>query len=116
VLAAGRLVMIGLVFAVVTLTWLPFRADSLQTVWTILGIIAHGDFGLQQGNQQASSLIRVAVTGLIVLLVDAMIERGAGRRYAGTNVVARSMACSALILVMLLFGSFANHAFIYFQF
>jgi hypothetical protein len=32
------------------------------------------------------------------------------------NVVARSMACSALILVMLLFGSFANHAFIYFQF
>ncbi|HYF86240.1 MBOAT family O-acyltransferase [Azospirillum sp.] len=115
-LAAGRLVMIGLVFIVVTLTWLPFRADSLQTVWTILGIITHGDFGLQQGNLQASSLLRVAVAGLIVLMVDALIERGAGRRYAGTNVVARSMACSALILVMLLFGSFANHAFIYFQF
>ncbi|MCG5242183.1 MBOAT family O-acyltransferase [Azospirillum doebereinerae] len=115
-LAAGRLMMVGVVFVIVTLTWLPFRADNLQTVWTILGIIGDGDFTLPRGMQQASSLVRVAIMGLIVLAVDAMIEKGAGKRYAGTNVIARSMACSFLILTMLLFGSFENHAFIYFQF
>ncbi|MBP2228106.1 D-alanyl-lipoteichoic acid acyltransferase DltB (MBOAT superfamily) [Azospirillum agricola] len=115
-LAVGKLALVVGVFAIVTLTWLPFRADNLQTVWTILGIIGNGDFSLPRGMQQASSLIRVAILGLIVLAVDAAIERGTGRRYAGTNVVARSMACSLLIVTLLLFGSFENHAFIYFQF
>lgn len=115
-LAAGRLTMVALVFAIVTLTWLPFRADNLSSVWTILGIIGDGDFSLPRGMQQAGSLVRVAILGLIVLAVDAMVERGAGQRYAGTNVVVRSMACSLLIVTLLLFGSFANHAFIYFQF
>lgn len=114
--AVARVAMVGFVFLLVTLTWLPFRADSLNTVWTILGIIADGDFSLPRGMQQASALIRVAVLGSIVLMVDMMIEAGAGRRYAGTNVVARCSACSALILLLLLFGSFENHSFIYFQF
>ncbi|MCW2237533.1 MBOAT family O-acyltransferase [Azospirillum canadense] len=115
-LAAGRLLTIGFVFLLVTLTWLPFRANDLHTVWTILGIIGDGDFSLPRGMQQMSYLVRVVVFAGVVLMIDAMIEMGANRRYAGVNVVARSMACSTLVLLLLLFGNFANRSFIYFQF
>jgi D-alanyl-lipoteichoic acid acyltransferase DltB (MBOAT superfamily) len=115
-LHAGRLFLTGLVFAAVTLTWLPFRADTLHTVWSILSIIGDGDFSLPRGMQQASSLVRVALFGLIVLAVDGLIEWGGGRRYAGIPVVVRSMACSFLIVMLLLFGSFESHSFIYFKF
>lgn len=122
---AGRVVAIGAVFLLVTLTWLPFRADSLDTAWTILGIIADGDFSLPRGMQQMSSLIRVVLTGALVLAVDAAIETGAARRPAGTGpgtgpagfaLFARCMACSTLIVLLLLMGNFANRSFIYFQF
>ncbi|MBP2311132.1 MBOAT family O-acyltransferase [Azospirillum soli] len=115
-LAAGRLLTIVVVFLLVTLTWLPFRADSMHTVWTILGIIADADFSLPRGMQQMSYLMRVVVFAGVVLMIDALIEMGASRRYAGVNVVARSMACSTLVILLLLFGNFANRSFIYFQF
>ena len=115
-LALGRLLTIALVFLLVTLTWLPFRADNMHTVWTILGIIADADFSLPRGMQQMSYLMRVVVFAGVVLVIDALIEMGASRRYAGVNVVARSMACSTLVILLLLFGNFANRSFIYFQF
>ncbi|GAA4251321.1 MBOAT family protein [Azospirillum formosense] len=115
-LMAGKLLTIALVFLLITLTWLPFRADDMHTVRTILGIIAEGDFSLPRGMQQMSYLVRVALFGLVVLMIDAMIEFGAGRRYAGVNVVVRSAGCATLILMLLLFGNFANRSFIYFQF
>ncbi|WP_448206712.1 MBOAT family O-acyltransferase [Azospirillum sp. sgz302134] len=115
-LAAGRLVTVGLVFLLVTLAWLPFRADNLHTVGTILGIIADGDFSLPRGMQQMSYLFRVAVFAGLVLMVDALVELGVHRRYARVNVLARSAGCSTLVLLLLLFGNFANRSFIYFQF
>lgn len=112
----GRLALIPLVFLLVTLTWLPFRADGLHTVGTILSIIAQGDFSLPHGMQQVSTLLRVAVIGLVVFTVDAAIEAGAARGWVRTSVVARTVACSSLIVLLLLLGSFDNRAFIYFQF
>ena len=114
--AAGRLALIPVVFVLVTLTWLPFRADGLHTAATILSIIAEGDFSLPHGMQQVTTLVRVALLGLVVFAVDAGIEAGAARRYARTGVVARSLACSSLVLLLLLLGNFENRAFIYFQF
>jgi hypothetical protein len=88
----------------------------METVWTILSIIAAQDFSLPSGMQQMSALFRVAVVGALVFMVDALTEMGARQRYAGTNVVVRSAACSVLVVVLLLFGSFDNRSFIYFQF
>ncbi|WP_247887140.1 MBOAT family O-acyltransferase [Azospirillum sp. SYSU D00513] len=112
----GRLLLIGFMFMLVTLTWLPFRAENMDKVWTILSIIAAHDFSLPTGMQQMTSIVRVAVIGSVVLLIDALIEMGARQRYAGVNVIVRSTACSALVLLLLLFGSFGNRSFIYFQF
>ena len=112
----GRILLSAFIFIIITLTWLPFRADSMETVWTILSIIAAQDFSLPSGMQQMSALFRVAVVGALVFMVDALTEMGARQRYAGTNVVVRSAACSVLVVVLLLFGSFDNRSFIYFQF
>jgi hypothetical protein len=112
----GKLLLIGFMFMLITLTWLPFRAENMEKVWTILSIIAAHDFSLPSGMQQMTSLMRVAVIGSLVLLIDAMVEMGARNRYAGMNVLIRSTACSALLIVLLLFGSFGSRSFIYFQF
>ena len=112
----GRLALIPIVFLLVTLTWLPFRADGMDTVVTILSIVAQGDFSLTHGIQQVSTLVRVAVIGLVVFMVDAGIEAGMARGYVRTGVVARCFACSSLVVLLLLLGNFDNRAFIYFQF
>lgn len=111
-----RPVAIVLVFAAITLTWLPFRADGMDTVRTILAIIAQGDFSLPHGMQQTTALLRVAIAALVVFSIDALIEGGMTRRYTGAPVLVRSFACSSLIVLLLLVGSFGNRSFIYFQF
>ncbi len=113
---ALRPLAVMVVFAGVTLAWLPFRADGMDTVRTILGIIAEGDFTMPHGMQQATALLRVAIAALVVFSIDALIEGGAGRRYANAPVVVRSFACSSLIVLLLLVGSFGSRSFIYFQF
>ena len=114
--AMGRLALIPVVFLLVTLTWLPFRAEGMHTVTTVLSIIAQGDFSLPAGLQQVSTLVRVAVVGAVVFLVDAAIEAGAARGWVRTSVVARGFACSSLVVLLLLLGNFDNRSFIYFQF
>lgn len=113
---AVRPLVIAAVFTVITLTWLPFRADGMDTVRTILGIIAQGDFSLPHGMQQTTALLRVAIAAVVVFAIDALIEGGLTRRYAGAPVVVRSFACSSLIVLLLLVGSFGNRSFLYFQF
>lgn len=112
----GRIAGVAFVFTAVTLAWLPFRADSLESMGTILSILAQGDFVFQHGMQQSSAMVRVALAALVVLTVDAAAESGLAARYVRGGVLARCAACSTLVVLILLFGSFQNRAFIYFQF
>jgi alginate O-acetyltransferase complex protein AlgI len=112
----GRILAVLIVFALTTLAWVFFRADSLAQAGTILDrILLLGDFSLSR-----VPLKFEAVKGALLVLLLIAIELGAEHpRFSLAYRRLRSMRTAGVLMLawlIALVGSFSGTRFIYFQF
>jgi hypothetical protein len=101
-----------LVFAIVSLTWIPFRAPSLAHAGEVLA----GLFGPLQGRQLVAGPVVLGVLGIASLIIDRADARGFVNPAADLTPFVRGMSYGAAIVVALVFTSRTAVPFIYFQF
>ena len=101
-----------LVFVVVTLTWIPFRAPSLSHAVDVLA----GLFGPLQGRQLVAAPFIVGALGIMSLIIDRADDRGLANPVANLPSFAKGMAYGAAIVTATVFASRTAVPFIYFQF
>jgi D-alanyl-lipoteichoic acid acyltransferase DltB (MBOAT superfamily) len=121
-------IQVGITFSLVTFAWIFFRAQNLPEAWYI---VTHLTTGLpaQLSSLQALSSSLAGVTmqranwGLSVVMVALLlaVELRQHRRAWAINWTQqptwlRWAVYQAAILILIVFGKFDNHAFIYFQF
>ena len=101
-----------LVFLIITITWIPFRAPT----WTHAVDVFTGLFGSLDGHQLAIAPAVVVMLGLISRAIDRADVAGNADPVAKLPALARGAAYgSALVLAVLLYNP-VNVPFIYFQF
>lgn len=107
---------IAATFILVSFAWLFFRADSVSQAFKIIKIIATSGWRspyLKTGNWAAISFFAIA----IVLLNDLCNEKFPKIRLLNSkNFVTKLSFTLLLVFAILLFGTFRNNNFIYFQF
>jgi hypothetical protein len=108
---AGRLHAI-VVFIVVTLTWIPFRAESLSAAWDVLGALA-GPVG---GTQLIAAPLVVGLMGLLTLVIDDATVIGRVDPIEHLPSLVRGLAYGTAMVGAILFASTTAVPFIYFQF
>ena len=101
-----------LVFTIVTLTWIPFRAESWPRAWDVLT----GIFGSLQGRQLVAAPVIVGLLGIASLIVDRADSRGSVNPVGDLPSFAKGMSYGAAIVFALIFTSRSAVPFIYFQF
>ena len=101
-----------LVFAVVTLTWIPFRAATFSEAWAVFS----GLFGPITGRQLVTAPIVVGVLGLLNLVIDRAEARGAAHPAADLPGFVRGLSYGTALVAALVFSSRTAVPFIYFQF
>ncbi len=101
-----------LVFVIVTLTWIPFRAPSLSQAGDVLA----GVFGPLQGQQFVAAPIVVGVLGIMSLILDRADSRGLANPVAGLPPFVKGLSYGAAIVAAFVFTSRTAVPFIYFQF
>lgn len=114
---------LGLTFTLVTFAWIFFRAASLTQAAALLASLPLGwEPGLVA--QALAGLPRISRTDLVLdalfvatlLGVEAWQRRGGGAALDRWPRGLRLAAYQAVAVVLLLFGVYDSHAFIYFQF
>jgi D-alanyl-lipoteichoic acid acyltransferase DltB (MBOAT superfamily) len=101
-----------LVFAIVTLTWIPFRATTLSGAGDVLAAL----FGPLSGIQLTSAPLVVGLMGLLTLVIDRADLEGRVDPVAGAPSFVRGLAYGGGMVVAILFASVTAVPFIYFQF
>lgn len=101
-----------LVFTVVTLTWVPFRAPDLATALTVW----EGIFQPFGGAQLAFAPISVLVMGLLTILLDRADTVGRLDPLKTTPAFARGFGYGVAAIVAILYWPVSASPFIYFQF
>jgi alginate O-acetyltransferase complex protein AlgI len=101
-----------LVFAAVSLTWVPFRATSLPLAMDILT----GLFDPLGGAQLTFAPITVAVMGLATMFVDVGTRRDLVDPFTSKPAFVRGLSYGTAILLAALFWPAGAAPFIYFQF
>jgi D-alanyl-lipoteichoic acid acyltransferase DltB (MBOAT superfamily) len=101
-----------LVFAVVTLTWIPFRAPSLSQSIEVLNAL----FGPITGFQLASAPVVVALMGILTLVIDKAALEGRVDPVESAPPFTRGLAYGGALVAAILFASVSAVPFIYFQF
>jgi D-alanyl-lipoteichoic acid acyltransferase DltB (MBOAT superfamily) len=101
-----------LVFAVVTVTWIPFRAGSLSTA----GDVVTSLFGPLTGAQLTAAPVVVGVMGLLTLVIDKADLDGRVDPTKDLPSLARGVVYGTAMLGAILFASLTAVPFIYFQF
>ncbi len=106
---------IGL-FAVVTLAWVFFRADTIGQALTYLGeLFSISGAGLAGLGSLPSLLLTMCIC-LTFLASEALLEDSAQARQLMRLRTARLVRAGGLCLSLALFSSFSGGAFVYFQF
>ncbi len=101
-----------LIFIVVTLTWIPFRATSLSESWAVLSSL----FGPLSGQQLVTAPIVVGILGMLSLIIDRADDRGLTNPVSDLPAVARGMGYGFAVVASLVLASQTSVPFIYFQF
>ena len=101
-----------LVFGVVTLTWIPFRAPNLSHAVDVFQALV----GPISGAQLSAAPLVVALMGLLTLAIDKADLRGRVDPVDGAPSLVRGLAYGAAMVAALLFASELAVSFIYFQF
>lgn len=127
----GHLASVALTYALVCLTWVFFRAESLSDAGYILSAISadllrptlalavRGDptlEGFTHGFTRTDLFIAVAAIAVMELVHLAQLRGSLRERMQLWPVWARWSLYYAVVLCILTFGAFTTHDFIYFQF
>lgn len=102
----------AIVFGVVTLTWIPFRASTLTGAADVLEAL----FGPVSGAQLASAPLVVGLMALATLAIDKADLEGRVDPVAGSPTFVRGLAYGGAMVAAILFASVTAVPFIYFQF
>ncbi|MGH8951754.1 MAG: MBOAT family O-acyltransferase [Acidimicrobiia bacterium] len=100
------------VFVVVTLTWIPFRAPNLSQAFDVLQAL----FGPATGTQLTSAPLVVGLMGLLTLLIDKADLAGRLDPVERAPSLVRGIAYGGAMVAAILFASVTTVPFIYFQF
>jgi hypothetical protein len=103
-------------FVLVTITWVFFRADDLNSAMLVLKKISNADGALFTTAFQA--LLYGSCFTVILLVSDFLQERNSDRHFFLENRQAwvRYTTYFTLVIFILMFGVFDSSRFIYFQF
>jgi D-alanyl-lipoteichoic acid acyltransferase DltB (MBOAT superfamily) len=100
------------VFAVVTLTWIPFRAPTLSVAGEVMGAL----FGPLMGTQLTAAPLVVGLMGLLTLIIDNADVAGQVDPVERVPSFLRGVAYGSAVVLAILFASVSAIPFIYFQF
>ena len=110
-LAAGILV-----FTLVTLAWIPFRARDFASAWHVFSAVTGtARWSLYDVPNKFQVLRNFALIGVMSLLEYCDLRIRFPQIFAARPIL-RPLAGAAVLLAISLFGVFGSHAFIYFQF
>lgn len=101
-----------LVYTIVTLTWIPFRAPSLARA----GDVVAGLFGPLEGRQFLAGPIVLGVLGVASMIIDRAAVRGVINPVAELPPFVKGTSYGAATVIALVFTSRTAVPFIYFQF
>lgn len=101
-----------LMFAVVSLTWIPFRASSL----TVAGEVFSGLGDPLGGAQLTFAPVSVAILGLATMFVDRSVVAQRVNPLEKSPALLRGLGYGAAVTLALMFWPSAAAPFIYFQF
>lgn len=102
----------ALTFAVVTLTWIPFRANSLSRAGDVFAAL----FGPVTGVHLAAAPLVVGLMALLTLAIDRETLDGAIDPMQRAPSFVRGLAYGGALVIAILFASVSSVPFIYFQF
>jgi len=104
------------VFSLTCLAWLFFRAPTLGGAMEMLrSFLAFGDYGVSLGSI-SPQLPRTVLMALLVFTIDALGRSNGVRAVYRSSAALRLGGAYLMFMIILLFGSFSGHQFIYFQF
>ncbi|MGH8916217.1 MAG: MBOAT family O-acyltransferase [Acidimicrobiia bacterium] len=103
---------VALVFGVVTLTWIPFRApsfaDGIEVLRALLGPVT--------GAQLNAAPLVVGLMGLLTMVIDKADVGGRLNPVEGAPSIVRGLAYGTAMVAAIMFASVSAVPFIYFQF
>ena len=100
------------VFLIVTLTWIPFRAPSISEAWSVFT----GLFGPLDGRQFVAAPIVVGIMAMMSRAIDQADDRGFVDPVGSMPALAKGAYYGVAIVAAVVFSSRAALPFIYFQF
>jgi D-alanyl-lipoteichoic acid acyltransferase DltB (MBOAT superfamily) len=102
-----------LIFHLVALSWIFFRATSIGSALDMIGWLRH----FQWNPDYSSALLFLAVLGGLGILMDLQMESSGGEYvFQKQTPLLTFGAAVAAVALLVLFSASGNHAFIYFQF
>jgi alginate O-acetyltransferase complex protein AlgI len=111
--ATGRATLpVVFVFAVVTMTWIPFRSETLSSALTMIESL----FGPIGGEQLVAAPLVVGLMGLLTLIIDKADLEGRISPVAHAPALVRGLAYGGALVAAVLFAAVSTIPFIYFQF
>lgn len=115
---ALKLVQVTITFALVSLAWIFFRANSLNDAMYIAAHLITPDVLNLANVFTFLNMTKVALAAIIVLEIVQLVQRRGSLRamIAAQPTWVRWAAYYLLVMSILLFGKFAEQKFIYFQF
>lgn len=99
-------------FAIVTLTWIPFRAPNLSHALDVVQAL----FGPLAGAQLVAAPLTVGLMGLLTLFIDRADLAGRVNPVDHAPSLVRGIAYGGALIAAVLFASVKAVPFIYFQF
>ncbi len=114
---ARKAIQVFLVFHLVVLTWIFFRASSMSDALTIIGRIFSG--AAASPSMKAPPFLAAVAIPVVLLLfcIDVLHERKSFRvRLSNWHPAIRWPAYVSLLAAIILLGAFSGQDFIYFQF
>ncbi len=105
-----------LVFLFVAFSWIIFRSNNMETVFSVLKDILtkHGGLFIGDKSQFIYSLLSVII--LLILEIYLEIKNKYDAPFAYGHWIKRQLGYALLIIMILLIGVFDGGQFIYFQF
>lgn len=101
-----------LVFTIVTLTWIPFRAPNLVAAGDVLAQL----FAFTGGAALAFAPVALLLLGVLTMWIDRASERGSASPLGSSPAFVRGVGYGGALAAFLLFSSQTAVPFIYFQF
>lgn len=111
-----RCLQILMMFTLVTMAWIPFRAQTFgDAISVFTQIVSFEDLSIAGVVQKYETLRGLLLIGMVVM-IDAAISTWGQRQPFVRFPVLGALACAMMIWAMALIGNYSENAFIYFQF